>query len=255
MDDDEVDACRHVAQIHRILSAAAQSDCDWTIKGVMVPDDAKSWQAAGFKVVNQQVNFGRGPTVLLDRGAQLQGRRLGFIFEAVNGPENQQPPQIDGVLSVMDTGLFPKIDHMVVHPNSAIALRELVLYVPHLEPTVAAMAKAGIRTYRGKAPRPLPGGTYAIALYFFDTLRVLIVGRIANGEAGKAAGTLMSWMMPSENAPELTGLLVIVENGMDAVLAAVPAIGPPKAAVQPGRQIATLRRQGSSNIAFLTTPL
>jgi hypothetical protein len=111
------------------------------------------------------------------------------------------------------------------HPNGAIAVDHVVALTDDMDRTLAALGAAGLELRRERR---------APARQAFFNLRTMIL------EVVEADGA----------APSLWGLTVVVED-LDAL---GPLVGEPRDAVQPGRRIATVRRDVGlpTALAFMT---
>ncbi len=121
-----------------------------------------------------------------------------------------------------------------VHPNGAIGVDHLVVVTPAFERTAAALRQAGMELRRIVAGR---GG----ARMGFRRLGGVILELVEAAEAGP--GPARFW-----------GLTFVVAD-LDALAARLgERLGPIRAAVQPGRRIATLRPPAGLGqaVAFMT---
>jgi hypothetical protein len=111
------------------------------------------------------------------------------------------------------------------HPNGAVAVDHVVALTDDMDRTLAALRDAGLELRRERR---------APARQSFFNLRTLIL------EVVEAPG----------REPALWGLTVVVED-LDAL---GPLVGEPRDAVQPGRRIATVRREAGlpTALAFIT---
>jgi hypothetical protein len=111
------------------------------------------------------------------------------------------------------------------HPNAAAAIDHVVALTGDMDRTLAALRDAGLELRRERR---------APARQAFFKLRTLIL------EVVEAPG----------RAPALWGLTVVVED----LGALGPLVGEPHDAVQPGRRIATVRREAGlpTALAFMT---
>jgi hypothetical protein len=111
------------------------------------------------------------------------------------------------------------------HPNGATAIDHVVALTPDMDRTLAALAGAGLELRRERR---------APARQAFFNLRTLVL------EVVEAP----------DRDPALWGLTVVVED----LGALGPPVGEPRDAVQPGRRIATVRRDAGlpAALAFMT---
>ena len=117
------------------------------------------------------------------------------------------------------------------HPNGALAVDHVVAFTDDLDRTSAALERAGAPLRRRAEPRP---GT-PMAFHRLGPLVLEVVG--------------------GSERPALWGLVVVVAD-LDACARELgPLLGDVRAAVQPGRRIATVRPEAGVPVALaLMTP-
>jgi hypothetical protein len=122
------------------------------------------------------------------------------------------------------------------HPNGAVRIDHVVVRTPDLERTVGALRGAGLEVRRIRDAGPSLRQAF---LWVGDTILEVVGPAEPEGDAPAAF-----W-----------GLVVVVED-LDAACAALgDLVGEPRAAVQPGRRIATVRRTAGLGTALaLMTP-
>jgi hypothetical protein len=118
------------------------------------------------------------------------------------------------------------------HPNGAEAVDHVVALTDDMERTLAALRAAGLDLRRRREPPEAP------VRQAFLHLGTLIL------EVAEAPG----------RTPALWGLVVVVGDLDRAVRDLGPLLGTPRDAVQPGRRIATVRREAGipTALAFMT---
>jgi hypothetical protein len=128
----------------------------------------------------------------------------------------------------------------VPQPNGALAVDHVVVTTPALEHTAAALQRAGLDLRR---TRDVPGDRpLRQAFLLAGPCLVEVVGPPGDRAAGPAA----FW-----------GLTIVVDD-LEALGGRLGSrLGAPRDAVQPGRRIATLRREAglSAPVAFMTPRL
>ena len=120
------------------------------------------------------------------------------------------------------------------HPNGALAIDTVVLFTDDLERTASELEADGFELRR---VREVPGGEARQAFYNLRTAILEVVGPVEG-----------------EGSPRLWGLVVVVAD-LDALAERLgERLGRVKDAVQPGRRIATLRREAGSStqVAFMS---
>jgi hypothetical protein len=193
---------------------------------LVVADDPATWERLGFAVApDGTCRVGAVAVRLAGAGA---GR--GILSWSLDGA----PAAIDGLAAAADE---PPPGESVAHPNGACRLDHVVVATPDVARTFAALAAAGLELRRvreaGSAERPLRQGFYRIG----DAL-LEIVGPPAPPE-------------PAGDGPAAFWGLVAVVDDLDALAARLgPHLGRPRAAVQAGRRIATLRASAGSSVAL-----
>jgi hypothetical protein len=130
-----------------------------------------------------------------------------------------------------------------VHPNGVLTLDHLVVMSPALDRTVTALTEAGL-DLRRRREGDTPGGSTRQA--FFRMGEVIL-------EAVEAPDGSRLRARPDGPA-RLWGLAFGVESLERTAAAMGELLGDPRPAVQPGRSIATLRKEAGLGpaIAFMT---
>lgn len=217
------------------MSAAGDSV---RLAGLAVGADPERWRAAGFAVdPDGAVRIG-GVRVEL-RGAEA-GR--GLLELGLAGPAEWSGgvPDLDG-LPARTVGAAGTA--AATHPNGAVAVDHVVALTPDLDRTVTALERAGLDLRRIR-DEPLPGGGTRQA---FFRIGAAILEAI---EQPRPDGSPHDRRLPAR----LWGL-ALVSADLDATCARLgSAIGLPRAAIQPGRRIATVRREAGlgTAVAFMT---
>ena len=178
----------------------------------------------GFAVTDGGVAL--GSTIVRPTGAG--GGVLGWSVSGLSSDD------LDGLsTTVVDHSDPPAVPD---HPNSAVSIDHVVVRTPDLDRTVAALERAGLELRRA---RDAGGGVRQAFLWVGDV--ILEVVSAADGD-------------PAEPA-SLWGLVVVVSDLERAAAVAGDALGTPRDAVQPGRRIATVRREAGLGLPVaLMTP-
>ncbi len=196
----------------------------------MIADEPERWTALGFTVVEGCCQFGRVRVRLAGRGA---GRGIvRWSLRAIAGIE------LDGLPTTRSESPPPPL--APAHPNGVLAIDHVVAMSPALERTVRALQAAGLDLRRIRE-QPTPAGAPRQAFFRLEAaiLEVVQEPDSAVERGGGAAHPARLW-----------GLALVVENLDRTVESLGPHVGSIRPAVQPGRQIATLRRS-----AGLTVPV
>lgn len=140
-------------------------------------------------------------------------------------PDYDGPPAVDGIPTA---GVADAPAGEVAHPNGAYALDHVVVFTDSVDRTAAALVAAGGDERRRTGPPAVP---VAMAFVRFGDTIV---------EVAEGGGP-----------PRLWGVVAVVEDlsRLDPAL-----VGEAKAAVQPGRRIATVRPEAGlgTAVAFMT---
>ena len=181
-----------------------------------IADEPAAWAALGF------APDAAGVVALGDLRVRLAGRAAGegVVALAVEGLAGARP---DG-LPVVPAAAIGPAPAAHAHPNGALAVDHVVVLTDDRDRTAGALAGAGADVRRRGRPPELPA---PMAFVRFGPLIV---------EVAEAAGPPRFW-----------GLTVTVA---DLGAAAGPHLGPARAAVQPGRRIATVQRDAGLSVAL-----
>jgi hypothetical protein len=196
-----------------------------------IGDGPSTWRAAGFTVAGGLVDVGEVRIRLAGRaaGTGILGWGSAPPWEGPIDGLPTSPTQPLGEEEAPGAPVSP-----AAHPNGVSALDHIVVTTPDVERTTGALADAGI------LPRRTIAGAHGDAdvLYRFfllGTCVLEVVGPVVVTDPGPARFAGLAFT---------TGSI----DGLGAIATE------PRQAVQPGRRIATLRREVGSSvpIAFLT---
>ena len=213
-----------------------------TIDELVVADEPGPWQAAGFRVDSEVCEVGSVRIRL-----EGEGPMRGVVGWSLRDADSLELDELDG-LDTRRSGAPPAAGGR--HPNGVVAIDHVVVMSPDLDRTVAALRAAGfdLRRLRDGAT---PGGSVRQA--FFRMAEVILevvqapegvrLARAPGGSARRPPTPSRFW-----------GISFLVDDMHAASAALGDLLGTPRAAVQPGRQIATLRREAGLGpaIAFMT---
>lgn len=202
---------------------------------MLLAADADSWSAAGFCVEGDRVRVGATTLVLAGRAA---GRRI--VSWAVAGLESTD---LDGLPTEHGTETPPPGD-APAHPNGVERVDHVVAFSPDLDRSVAALRAAGLDLRRVREG-PTPAGAERQAFFRMGESILEVVehppGTPAAADRQAPAGFYgLAFGVPDlDEASERLGEL----------------LGEPRDAVQPGRRIATVRREAGLGlpVALITT--
>ena len=180
---------------------------------LVVADPPEVWERLGFTVVDGVVPIGG---VRIRPGAEGEGI-VGWSLR--NLAENED---LDGLPTTMSDAEPPAVAE---HPLGATAVDHVVALTPDLDRTVARLRAAGLDHRRTR-----DAGDGLRQAFF-------VVGPCLLELGGPAAGDVRFW-----------GLTLVVDD-LDAAAGGLgDKLGTVKDAVQPGRRIATVRREAGSSV-------
>lgn len=205
-----------------------------TIDELVVADAPASWEAAGFEVEGAAVQVG---SVLLRLAGEDAGR--GIVGCTIRDLAAERP---DGLpVTASDAAARPA--RAEAHPNGVVGLDHLVAFSPSLERTSAALEGAGIALRRVRE-EPTPAGAPRQAFFRLgEVILEVIQTPPGSREERDADAPARFW-----------GLAFSVRDLEEAAAQLGDLLGEPRDAVQPGRRIATLRREAGLGpaIALMT---
>jgi hypothetical protein len=203
-----------------------------TVDELFIADDPSAWHAAGFEVAGRLCEVG---------GVRLRlegpGRGRGIVAWSVRGIASLDLDGLETSASDAPPAAAP------THPNGVVSIDHVVVITPDLDRTTARLRGAGLDLRRERRG-PTPGGSTRQS---FFRMGGLILEVVAAPEGTKIAAD------PAGPA-RLWGISFLVEE-LDATATALgDLLGMPRDAVQPGRRIATLRREAGLGpaIAFMS---
>jgi hypothetical protein len=199
-----------------------------TIDELTLADDPARWAALGFDVDDRCCQIGDVRLRFVESGSGIAGWSLRDAHSA----------ELDGLPTVLSER--PPPAPAPAHPNGVIAIDHVVAASPDLDRSVAALQAAGLDLRRVRE-QPTPAGAPRQAFFRLggEILEVIQEPQEAIARAGGADHPVRFW-----------GLALLVDDLDGAAERMAPHVGEPRAAVQPGRRIATVRRS-----AGLAVPL
>jgi hypothetical protein len=202
------------------------------IDQLTLADDPESWGSLGFVVSGGTVQLGSVRVVLAGKGS---GRGiLGWSLREVASVELDGLPTVVSDVPTAQT-------QMPAHANGITAIDHLVAMSPDLDRSVQALQAAGLELRRIRE-QPTPAGAPRQAFFRLGELILELVqepDEILAAHADGADGPARFW-----------GLALLSDDLERTVERLGEHSGEIRAAVQPGRRIATLRRS-----AGLTVPV
>jgi catechol 2,3-dioxygenase-like lactoylglutathione lyase family enzyme len=205
-----------------------------TVGEIVLAADGSAWRRADFDVDGEVVRVG---TVELRLAGTVAGRRIVSLglHPAIGSDE------LDG-LPIARSDAPPAGDPAPPHPNGVVRIDHVVAFTPDLDRTVVAAQALGLDLRRVR-DEPAPAGSPRQAFFRLGEL----ILEVAQAPAG-------SRLAPGDPA-RFYGLAFVVED-VDATVASLgDLVGEPRDAVQPGRRIATVRREAGLGLPVaLMTP-
>jgi hypothetical protein len=193
-----------------------------TIDELVLADQPERWSALGFDVGDDCVQLG---TVRLRLAGESAGRGIvGWSLRAIASTE------LDGLAtSRSDSAARAPAPE---HPNGVLAVDHVVAMTPALDRSVAALQAAGLDLRRVRE-EPTPAGAPRQAFFRLGA-EILEVVQLPGQALERSGGP--------DNPARLWGLALIAADLDRAVAALGLHAGDPRAAVQAGRRIATIKR-------------
>lgn len=201
-----------------------------TIDELTLADEPRNWAALGFDVVDARCQIG---TVRLRFTGARPG--VGIAAWSLRGITSTQ---LDGLPTTISVQPVP--ERAPMHPNGAIAIDHVVAASSELDRSVAALQAAGLDLRRVRE-EPTPAGAPRQAFFRLggEILELIQEPEQVIERAGGPGHPARFW-----------GLALQVEDLDSTVERLAEHVSPARAAVQPGRRIATVRRS-----AGLAVPL
>lgn len=193
-----------------------------TIDELLLADVPERWSALGFTVLDGAVQLG---TVRLRLAGAGAGRGiLGWSLRAISSTE------LDGLPTTRSQA--PQPAAAPPHANGIVRIDHVVAMSPALDRSVLALQEAGLDLRRVRE-QPTPAGAPRQAFFRLGA-EILEVVQEPQHVVEQHGGP--------DRPARLWGLALLSQDLDRTVQALAGAAGEPRPAVQPGRRIATLRR-------------
>ena len=203
-----------------------------TVDELFIADEPGAWRAAGFDLRDDVCEVG---TVRLR--LEGPGRGRGIVAWSLRDARSLELDGLETRASESEPAAGER------HPNGVVSIDHIVVITPDLDRTVAVLRGAGLDLRRLREG-PTPGGSPRQA---FFRMGELILELVAAPQGTKIASD-------PRGPARLWGISFLVEE-IEATAAVLgDLLGAARDAVQPGRRIATLRREAGLGpaIAFMT---
>jgi hypothetical protein len=203
-----------------------------TVDEIVIADPPELWADLGFRVDEDHVDLGT-VRIRLDPDAGM--RVAGWSVRGIETTE------LDGLATTISDA--PERDPAEPHPNAVVSVDHVVAFSPDLDRTVAALKDAGLDLRRVRE-EPTPAGAPRQAFFRLGEVILEVVQMPDSPDLDRR-----------RNA-HLWGLAVRTNDIRETAAALGDKLGETRDAVQPGRQIATLRREAGSGVAlaFMSPP-
>jgi hypothetical protein len=199
---------------------------------LLVADDPAVWRSVGFDIDEGVCQIGSTTIRFVDDDIASGGGASGIVGWSFVGVDAQH---IDGIRCAPTDGA---IGLACTHPNTSVLIDHVVVMTPNLARTNEALSSVGLDLRR---VRDVPGTEPLRQQAFYRSGEVVI----------EVVGTAE----PTGTHPASLWGLVTVVSDIDAAAAHLgDRLATPKDAVQPGRRIATVRREAGLSVplAFIT---
>ena len=208
-----------------------------SIDELVLADRPERWSALHFLVSGDVCQLGSVRLRLAGDGS-----RKGILSWSVRGL-HADGVELDGLPTARSQSSPPPPGRP--HPNCMLALDHVVVVTPALDRTVEALESGGMRLRRIRE-QPTPAGAPRQAFFRLGE-EILEVVQEPQAVVERDGGP--------DRPARLWGLALTVEDLDRAAEQMSPHLGDARAAVQPGRRIATLRRSAGLSVPIaLMTP-
>ncbi len=208
-----------------------------TIDEITVAGGPEAWRALGFAIDVEGCRLGE---VLIRFAAERSPEPSGILAWSLR---DLARADLDGLPT--ELSVAPRRQAGPPHPNGAVAIDHVVAVSPSFERSVERFVSAGMDLRRVRE-EPTPAGAPRQAFFRLGAEILELVQEPEEVVAAKGG---------PERAVRFWGLALLVED-LDATVARIaPHAGEPRAAVQEGRRIATVRRSAGLPVPLaLITP-
>ena len=206
---------------------------------IVIGDDPAAWRAAGFAVDGDGTQVGAVGLRFTGAAGDEPAGITGWAFAPDAGHPPPRPGTLDGLATtIVDPPAVTGGDGPV-HLNTTVRLDHVVVLSPDVDRTTEVLGATGLDVRR---VRPIPGS---------DPVRVQVFFR-----AGEVIIELVGPQEAAGDGPATFFGLAFTVTDLDTTAALLGEhLSEPRSAVQPGRQIATLRHRAlgiSVPVAFLS---
>jgi hypothetical protein len=230
-----------------------------TIDELVLADTPAAWAALGFAVSGDECQIGAvrlrfagppptgeeqaPPAGATRSGAAQQPATSGLIGWSLRGIDSAE---LDGLPTRISERPPPTsaLEGVPTHPNGVFAIDHVVAISPAFERSVAALQAAGLDLRRVRE-QPTPAGAPRQA---FFRLGHEILELVAEPDGVAASSSEGERDGGAQRPSRFWGLALLVEDLERTAQQLAPHVGEVRAAVQPGRRIATVRRSAGLSL-------
>ena len=208
------------------------NDSDAAVEEIVVAAEAGAWREAGFAVERDAVQVG---SVTIELAGEAAGRRI--VRCTLRGVDSES---FDGLpIALADGSRTAAVAPS--HPNGVARIDHVVAFTPDLDRTVAAGQALGLDLRRIR-DEPAPAGSPRQAFFRFGE-PILEIAQAPDGSP-----------LAGDSPARFYGLAFVVEDIAATAASLGELCGEPREAIQPGRRIATVRREAGLGlpVAFMT---
>ncbi len=207
-----------------------------TIDELTLADEPERWEQLGFEVDGGRCMLGQVSVVLA--GEQAGRGVIGWSLRKASSTD------LDGLPTSISAAPVPEAPTHE-HPNGVRAIDHVVAISPDFERTVAKLSAAGLDLRRIRE-EPTPAGAPRQAFFRLgrEILELVAEPDEVTERAGGSGRPAIFW-----------GLALLTADLGRTAAAFEPHVGEPRAAVQPGREIVTVKRSAGLSVPVaLMTP-
>jgi catechol 2,3-dioxygenase-like lactoylglutathione lyase family enzyme len=201
-----------------------------SIEEITLADEPAAWEALGFALDGRDCHVGSVTFAL--RGADAGRGIVGWSLRGLDGSD------LDGLATSVSERPLATPPVASEHPNGAVGVDHVVAMSPSLDRTVAALRAAGLDLRR---IREEPTAAGAPRQAFFRLADVIL-------EVVQEPAEIVRRQGGPDRPARLWGLALLFADLPRAVEMLGSHAGPVHAAVQPGREIATVRRSAGLSV-------
>jgi hypothetical protein len=199
-----------------------------TIDELVLADEPERWAALGFTVADGCAQLG---TVRVRLAGDQAGRGIvSWSLRGIGSLRGVAGVELDGLPTKRSESPLPAA--APAHPNGVIAIDHVVVFSPALDRSVRALQEAGLHLRRIRE-QPTPAGAPRQAFFRLGE-EILEVVQEPDDVVEQQGG--------ADRPARLWGLALIAPDLDRTAQALAPHAGEARPAVQPGRQIVTIRR-------------